>query len=132
MIRPYEDGLLMQQMHYHDEIRSIGEVPMGDEEDPKEIQPAELELAIQLIEQIANDEFQPEQYSDEVRERILAAIQQKVDGAEITAAVDDAPKAEIIDLMEALKQSLGVEEKAGKKPAKKAKAKAKSKKAASG
>ena len=133
MIRPYEDGLLMQQMHYHDEIRSIGEVPMGDEENPKEIQPAELELAIQLIEQIANDEFEPEQYSDEVRERILAAIQQKVDGAEITAAVDEAPKAEIIDLMEALKQSLGVEEKAGKKPAKKAKATAKSKKkAASG
>ncbi len=151
MIRPYEEGLLMQQMHYHDEIRSFEEVPL---EEQGEVQPGELELAIQLIEQIANDEFEPEQYDDEVRARLLDAIQQKVDGAEVTAAIDEAPKAEIIDLMEALKASLGADagssgksatgkkaaKKGGRKPAKKAtgqslsssKKKATRKKAASG
>ncbi len=120
VIRPFEEGLMMQQLHYHDEIRSFSEVPVGEQ---GEVQHAELELAMQLIEQIANDEFEPEKYEDEVRQRILDAIQRKVDGAEVTAAIDDAPKAEIIDLMEALKASLGASGKGGKsgrKPAKKA------------
>ncbi len=131
MIRPFEEGLLMQQMHYHDEIRSFSEVPI---EEQGEVQPGELELAIQLIEQIANDEFQPEKYEDEVRARLLDAIQQKIDGAEVVAAIDDAPKAEIIDLMEALKASLGADsiksagsKKDGRKPAKKAARKTKTK-----
>ena len=121
MIRPYENGLLMQQMHYHDEIRSFSEVPV---EEQAEVQEGELKLAIQLIEQIANDEFHPEKYDDEVRVRLLEAIQSKVDGADVIAAIDEAPKAEIIDLMEALKASLGVDvdgdKKSGRKPAKKA------------
>jgi DNA end-binding protein Ku len=52
------------------------------------------------------EEFKPENYRDTVRERVLEAIQQKVDGQEITAETTDAPQTKIIDLMDALKASL--------------------------
>jgi DNA end-binding protein Ku len=64
-----------------------------------------LKLAVQLVEQIASDEFHPENYTDEVRKRYLEAIQRKVEGQEVTTA-PEAPRAQIIDLMEALKASL--------------------------
>jgi DNA end-binding protein Ku len=69
------------------------------------VKDGELALARLLIEQSAVDEFRPENYRDTVRERILEAIQQKVDGQEITAE-PEAPQTKIIDLMDALKASL--------------------------
>ncbi|HEY7515236.1 MAG TPA: Ku protein [Vicinamibacteria bacterium] len=101
MIRPKENGLVMQQLLYADEVRPISEVPVGD----AEIKEPELKLAMQIIEQIASDEFHPEHYEDEVRKRYHEAIQKKVEGQEVTAA-PEAPRAQIIDLMEALKASL--------------------------
>jgi len=101
LIRPAGKGLVMQQLLYADEVRPMSEVPIGD----AELTDAELKLAEQLIEQIASDEFHPEHYEDEVKKRYLEAIQKKVEGQEITAA-PEAPKAQIIDLMEALKASL--------------------------
>jgi DNA end-binding protein Ku len=101
MIRPVEKGLVMQQLLYKDEVRSIDEVPIDD----AELKEPELRLAVQLVEQIASDEFHPENYEDEVRKRYHEAIQRKIEGQEITAA-PEAPKAQIIDLMEALKASL--------------------------
>ncbi len=101
MIRPSGKGLVMQQLLYADEVRSIDEVPIGD----AELRESELKLAMQLIEQIASDEFHPENYEDEVRKRYQEAIQRKVEGQEITAA-PQRPKAKILDLMEALKASL--------------------------
>ena len=64
-------------------------------------------MAIKVIDQSASDEFKPENYKDNVRRRILDMIQQKVDGKEITEEPTEAPKTQIIDLMEALKASLG-------------------------
>ncbi len=104
MLRPFENGLLMQQLHYSNEIKAFDEVPLGDE---TELKDGELDLAIQLIEQIASEDFKPEQYSDDVRERIWATIQQRVEGQEVAEVEEEAPKAQIIDLMEALKASLG-------------------------
>jgi DNA end-binding protein Ku len=101
LIRPVGNGLVMQQLLYKDEVRPISEVPIGD----AELKDSELKLAMQLVEQIANDEFKPENYEDEVRKRYHEAIQRKVEGHEISAA-PEAPKAQIIDLMEALKASL--------------------------
>jgi DNA end-binding protein Ku len=66
----------------------------------------ELELAVQLIKQIASDEFKPDQYQDEVRNRVLELIQRKIEGEDITEAPVEAPQTQIIDLMEALKASL--------------------------
>jgi DNA end-binding protein Ku len=101
MVRPSGKGLVMQQLLYADEVRPIGEVPIED----ADLRETELKLAVQLIEQIARDEFHPESYEDEVRKRYHEAIQRKVEGQEITAA-PQAPRAQIIDLMEALKASL--------------------------
>ena len=101
MIRPKDKGLVMQQLLYADEVKAISEVPIPD----AEIKDAELKLATQLVEQIASDQFHPEHYEDEVRKRYHEAIQRKVEGQEITAD-PEAPRAQIIDLMEALKASL--------------------------
>jgi DNA end-binding protein Ku len=109
MVRPMENGLVMEQLHYPDELRAFSEVPVED----ATVKPAELKLATQLVEQAASDEFKPENYKDEVRERMLALIQRKVEGEDITIAATAEPEHKIIDIMEALKASLA----AGKKPA---------------
>jgi DNA end-binding protein Ku len=119
MLRAVEKGLVMQVLLYADEVRPIDEVPIGD----TQVKDTELKLAIQLIDQIATEEFHPENYEDEVRKRYNAAIQEKVQGREITAAPTEEPKAQIIDLMEALKASLGnrapkADKEAERKPAK--------------
>jgi DNA end-binding protein Ku len=101
LVRPVKDGLVMQQLLYADEVRSFSEVPVGD----AEVKEGELKLAIQLVEQIASDEFHPENYEDEVRKRIQEAIRQKSEGQAVTLAPEQ-PRAQIIDLMEALKASL--------------------------
>ncbi len=101
MIRPSGKGIVMQQLLYADEVRPIAEVPIED----AELREPELKLAVQLVDQIARDEFHPESYEDEVRKRYQEAIQKKVEGQEITTA-PQAPRAQIIDLMEALKASL--------------------------
>jgi DNA end-binding protein Ku len=112
MIRPAHGAILMQQLYYADEIRPISEVPLGD----AAVKDAELELALQIVEQAVSEEFRPEQYNDEVRLRMLEAIRQKVDGQEITAAPEE-PRAQVIDLMEALKASLAQGQRRPAKPA---------------
>jgi DNA end-binding protein Ku len=102
LLRPFAGGLLMQQLRYADEIRDFAEVPIGT----AEVRGPELKLAVQLIDQIASDEFQPAAYEDNVRKRTRELIEQKVQGQEIVAAPPEAPKAQIIDLMAALKASL--------------------------
>ncbi len=102
MIRPHEDGLLMEQLYYAEEIRSFDEVSLEEGETNE----AELALALQLIEQASTDAFDPTQFRDEVREKTLDLIQQKVDGQEITAAPAEESKTQIIDLMAALKASI--------------------------
>ena len=101
LLRPLDGVLVMEQLHYAAELRPATEVPHPD----TPVKDVELALARQLIEQSSTDEFRPENYRDTVRERVLDAIQQKVEGQEITA--DAAPpETKIIDLMDALKASL--------------------------
>ena len=103
LLRPSQGGLVMQQLLYADEVRSMADVPVGE----AEVKEPELKLAIQLIEQISTGEFHPENYEDEVKKRITAEIQKKVEGQEIAAAPPpEAARAQVIDLMEALKASL--------------------------
>jgi len=103
LLRPFDDGILMQQLRYVDEIRAFDDVDIGE----ATVDSAELELAKQLVEQIASDSFVPENYHDSVRDQVMAAIEQKVAGHEMTFAPQEEPKAQVIDLMEALKASLG-------------------------
>jgi DNA end-binding protein Ku len=102
LLRPFEEGLIMQQLRYYDELRPFSEVPIGE----AEVREAELNLAKQIIAQIANDRFEPTAYEDEVRKQTMELIEKKVAGQEITAAPVEAPKAQVIDLMAALKASL--------------------------
>jgi DNA end-binding protein Ku len=102
LLRPYQEGLLMQQLRYADELRAFSEVPV----EPAEVKEPELRLAMQLIEQIATDEFKPAAYEDHVRQRTRELIEKKVEGQEISAPPQEAPKAQVIDLMAALKASL--------------------------
>jgi DNA end-binding protein Ku len=113
MIRPVEDlveALVMQQLLYAGEVRALRDIDI-----PKmDVKPQELKLAQKLIEQQSSDKFDPSAYKDDVRERVEAAVQKKVEGKEITVT-EGAPEtgAQVIDLMEALRASLE------KKPAKK-------------
>ena len=111
MIRPHEEGLLLEQLYYADEIKSFEEVPL----EPGDVNSAELALAIQLIDQAAAESFDATQFHDEVREKTMELIQQKIAGQEITAAPVEESKTKIIDLMAALKASIEGDE--GRKPA---------------
>jgi DNA end-binding protein Ku len=102
LIRPEGEGLAMEQLYYADEVRPFSEVPVGE----TELKPEELTLAVQLIRQAATDSFDAARYEDEVRKRVMEQIERKIQGQEITAAPEDEPQTQIIDLMEALKQSL--------------------------
>ena len=103
IVRPLGKGMVMQQLFYPNEIRSMEELDLGE----AVVKDNELKMAVQLAEMGAADEFHPENYRDEVAERIRAMIQRKIDGEEITSTEAEQPRAQVIDLMEALKASLG-------------------------
>lgn len=105
LLRPLNGVLVMEQLHYADELRPTTEVtiPAGD------VKEAELKLAKQLIDQTSNENFEPAKYKDTVRERILETIQRKIDGQDITADITPGSTTKMLDLMEALKASLAKE-----------------------
>jgi len=115
MIRPADGGLVMQQLLYAPEVRSIADVDIPQ----TSVRDAELGLAKQLISQISTNTFDPTKYEDEVKKRIESAIERKLEGQEI-AVSPSAPESggQVIDLMEALKASLAkTTAKRGKAPA---------------
>ena len=134
LIRPYHEGLIMHYVYYATEVRSFADVgaPKGGE-----FKDIELELADKLIDQLSTPEFKVDKYHDEYEDRVKAAVEQKIAGKEITVT-EEAPKAQIIDLFEALKRSLATTAAAPEsaKPMKKAepreKPEKKSKKSAEG
>lgn len=116
-IRPAEDGLVLQQLLYAAEVRSHKDLEI----EKVEVSQGELQLALQLIDQIAADSYDPTQYVDEEKKRILAAIDEKIAGKQVVASTQEETTgtAQVIDLMEALRASL---EKKPLAPAKAAKA----------
>jgi DNA end-binding protein Ku len=104
-VRPVEDGLVLQQLLYADEVRSLKDLNI----EPVTVSGGELQLALQLIDQISEDAYDPTQYVDEEKKRILTAIDEKIAGKQVVASAhDEAPEsAQVIDLMEALRASLG-------------------------
>ena len=103
LIRPAQGGLMLHTMYFADEVRSFGEIDKGES---AKIREGELELALQLIDGLSKDAFRPEQYQDEYRQRVLDLVNQKVEGKEVATAGPELKRAQVIDLMEALKQSL--------------------------
>jgi DNA end-binding protein Ku len=122
LIRPAQGGLMLHTMYFADEVRNFDEIDKGQS---AKIRDGELDLALQLINGLASETFSPDRYADEYRHRVLGMINQKVEGQEVTISEAPAPRAQVIDLMEALKESLakrGVspEDAAAKKPPAKA------------
>jgi len=104
-VRPAEDGLVLQQLLYADEVRSMKELEI----EKVQVSPAELKLAMQLIDQISTDSYDPTMFEDEEKKRILAAIDEKIAGKQIVANEPHEPAssgAQVIDLVEALRASL--------------------------
>ncbi|HEY4058298.1 MAG TPA: Ku protein [Kofleriaceae bacterium] len=112
-LRPFKEGLIMHQLRYAAEVKPWAEVPMPD---LPELKAQELGLAKQIIQQIAHETWSPEAYKDEVQERMRELIEQKIAGQEITVSAE-APTGKVIDLMEALKASLGMSKDEARKPA---------------
>lgn len=125
LVRPLGDGLLLEQLFYAHELKSFEEVPIGE----AEVKEEELALAVQLVNQAASDRFEPERYADEVSAKVLALIEKKIEGEEITSAPEVEAEDKIVDLMEALKASLGAAAESGdednRKPARRATSRAK-------
>ncbi len=102
LMRPYKKGLILHQVFYANEVRDYEDVDLGED---TRITEAEDKLADKLIDQLSSEAFDPKKYRDEYVDRVRAAADEKIAGREITAAPEQ-PAAQIIDLFEALKQSL--------------------------
>jgi DNA end-binding protein Ku len=102
LLRPYKKGLIMHQVYYANEVRSYDDVELGPDQRFSE---SEESLADQLIASLSTEAFDPRKYGDEYSGRVQKAAEQKVAGEQITVAPEQ-PQAQIIDLFEALKQSL--------------------------
>jgi DNA end-binding protein Ku len=104
VIQPIDDGLAMHQLHFKAEVRELKELGL----EPAKVSDAELKLAQQLIDQLGAERFDPNEYVDEFKERVEAAIQKKIEGKEIS--LSDVPvnnsKGNVIDLMDALRASI--------------------------
>ena len=106
-IRATDDGLVLQQLLYADEVRSLKDLDIPEEP----VTQAELKLAMQLVDQSSVDEYDPSEFKDEERARVLAAIDEKIAGGKVVASThpEDAEvgSGQVIDLMAALQASLG-------------------------
>jgi DNA end-binding protein Ku len=114
-IRPGPDGLVLQQLLYADEIRSQKDLGI----ESVEVSSTELNLALQLIDQISEDAYDPSEFKDEEKARILAAIDEKIAGKQVIASAhseEPASSGQVIDMMDALRASLA--QRSGKAPAK--------------
>ncbi|MEO5697121.1 MAG: Ku protein [Burkholderiaceae bacterium] len=115
-VRPTEDGLVLQQLLYADEVRSLKDLNI----EKVVVSDSELQLALKLIDQISEDTYDPTQFEDEEKKRILAAIDEKIAGKQVIASARDEVEpssAQVIDLMDALRASLGKAPAAASKPA---------------
>ncbi len=118
LVRSAKNGLMLHTMYFADEVRSFEDIGKGES---AKITGAETQLALRLIEELSNDEFNPERYQDEYRQRVLDLINKKAEGKEITIVEAPAQRAQVIDLVAALKESLGKQTPREKKPAVRAK-----------
>ncbi len=112
LIRASEEGLLLHTLYYADELHETRRPAQ-----PKvKFNAQELNLAKQLVQQLSGS-FKPEQYHDVYRENAEDLIERKRKGLKITS-IEQPKKAKVVDLMDALRQSIKKSSAASKKPAK--------------
>lgn len=103
VVRLYEHCIMLETIFYPDEVRPVHQVPALPEADTQ-LADNELKMAAELIENMTTP-FEPAKYTDEYRAQLKALIEKKLEGEEI-AVSPAAPRANVIDLMQALKESL--------------------------
>lgn len=118
ILRPGESGIVLHTMYFTDELHKGNEVPVPK---PAKFDKKELDLAKKLIDTLASP-FKPEQYHDEYKENVEKLIEAKRKGQKITP-IRQPKKAPVMDLMQALQQSLAktAGTRAGSAPADKSK-----------
>lgn len=114
LLRAIDEGIVLQQSLHAEDVRPVADVGIPEAGD---VGDAELAMAKQLIQSLAQDAFNPSKHHDEVRERVQALIDAKIEGQEIVA--QEAPKTQVLDLMSALKASLESSEDDDRRPPKK-------------
>ncbi|MBG9590728.1 Ku protein [Cytobacillus firmus] len=103
VVRVYENALVMETIHYPDEVRKAADVPNVPAED--KVTDKEIDTAIMLIDQLTT-EFKPEKYNDDYRTALLELIEAKRTGKDIVTPVEKEPAANVTDLMAALQASI--------------------------
>ncbi|HTW74033.1 MAG TPA: Ku protein [Steroidobacteraceae bacterium] len=104
-LRPVGDVLTMQQLLFASDVRPVSELEVPKQE----VRSAEMKLARQLIDQQSADRYDPSAYSDDMRARVEAQIEKKIEGKQISVAEAPVPEVgggKVIDLMDALRASL--------------------------
>jgi DNA end-binding protein Ku len=113
LVRAAQDGLMLHTMYFADEVRNFAEIDRGLDAKYRD---AEMDLALKLIDGLTTDAFVADEFTDEYRQRVLDMINAKIEGQEIVTLTPEAPRARVIDLMEALKESLAKGPERPKKP----------------
>jgi len=103
VVRIYQGCLVLETIYYPDEVRAVAQVPALPSQDVK-LSETETRMAEELIKSMATA-FQPEKYTDEYRQQLHNLIEKKLEGQEVATA-PAAPRANVIDLMQALQASL--------------------------
>jgi DNA end-binding protein Ku len=121
-LRVHGDVLMVQTLLWSDEVRAA---EFSSLDEPVKISEKELDLSKQLVESLATD-FEPEQFVDEYQAELRTLIQAKLeqgDAVDTAATFGEQPEeegGEVIDLMEALRQSIAAKREGGSKDAAKA------------
>ena len=118
IVRSARNGLVLHTMYFADEVRNFDEIAKGES---AKISEAESQLAVRLIEELSTGDFEPDKYEDEYSQRVLDLVDKKAEGQKITLAKPQPRRGQVIDLMAALKESLGKKAPKQKKPAVRAK-----------
>jgi DNA end-binding protein Ku len=118
IIRPMRNGLILHTMYFANEVRNFDEISKAE---GAKISGVEINLAVRLIDELSNDEFEPDKYQDEYSQRVLDLVNEKAKGKEVTVAQPQVRRGQVIDIMAALKESLGKTAARQRKPAVRAK-----------
>lgn len=103
ILRPFENGIILHTMYYADEVRDFGAIDIPSDT----VKEKELKLAEMLVDELTEKKFNPMQYKDEYRQRLLDRIEAKSRGQEIVVQEEEQEQVgEVIDIMEALQRSL--------------------------
>ena len=101
-VRPLDGALLMNTLHWPDEIRSTEDL---DVPESVKVSPAELKMAENLVNMMATD-FEPEEYKDEYKQAVMKLVEAKVEKREVIEAPEPETETTVVDLMSALKASV--------------------------